>query len=176
MKGRPASVASFVSILLLSAAGSALAAPSPVQLALFDPVQIVKSDQSVGILRIDLIYGKNAGVTGLDVGLINHTTGDEGGLGYGVANIVQGSFTGWQDGIVNIADKSFLGLQSGAFNRSQDGHGVQWGIVNVTEKMSGLQVGIVNYTRVMTKGVQIGVGNIILEGGIPFLPIVNARF
>lgn len=172
MKGRIAAIAA---VLSLFAAGSALAA-SPIQLALFDPVQIVKDDQSVGILRIDLIYGKNANVTGLDLGLVNHTTGNQGGLTYGLASVVQGSFVGWQDNGINIADKSFLGLQSGVWNQSKDGHGVQLGWVNVTEKMSGLQVGIVNYTRTMSKGVQIGVGNIILEGGIPFLPIVNARF
>ena len=173
MKGR---IASLATVLALFVAGSAFAAPSPIQIALFDPAQIVKNDQSVGILRIDLIYGKNVNVTGLDVGLINHTTGDQGGLSYGVASIVQGRFVGWQDNFICIADKSFLGLQSGAFNQSKDGHGVQLGFVNVTDRMSGLQVGIVNYTHTMTKGVQIGVGNFILEGGIPFLPIVNARF
>jgi hypothetical protein len=173
MKGRIVSIAAALTLL---AAGSASAAPSPFQLALFDPAQIVKHDQSVGLLRIDLIYGRNVNVTGLDIGLVNHTTGNQGGLSYGIANVVQGSFTGWQDNAINIADQSFLGLQSGIWNQSKDGHGVQFGWVNVTEKMSGLQVGIVNYTRTMSKGVQIGVGNIILEGGIPFLPIVNARF
>ena len=173
MKGR---IVSLVSALALFVTGSAVAAPSPFQLALFNPAQIVKEDQSVGILRIDLLYGKNVNVSGLDVGLINHTTGNQAGLSYGIASIVQGSFVGWQDDFISIADKSFLGLQSGAFNQSKDGHGVQFGFVNVTEKMSGLQLGVVNYTRTMTKGVQIGVGNFILEGGIPFLPIVNARF
>ena len=169
-------LACLVSMLTLCASGSARADSSPFQLALFDPAQIVKNDKSVGLVRIDLIYGKNAGVTGLEVGLINHTTGDQAGLSYGLVSVVQGSFTGWQDNAVNIADKSFLGLQSGVFNRSNDGHGVQVGWVNMTDKMSGLQFGLVNYTRVMTKGIQIGVANIISEGGIPFLPIVNARF
>ena len=169
-------IALAVSALALFVSGSALAGESPVQIALFDPAQLVKNDQSIGIFRLDILYGKNAGMTGLDLGLVNHTTGTGAGLAYGLANITEGSFTGWQDGAVNIADKSFLGLQSGFFNSSKDGHGVQWGLVNVTDRMSGLQVGIVNYTKVMTKGVQIGVGNIIQEGGIPFLPIVNARF
>ena len=76
MKGR---IAALAAVLSLFAAGSALAA-SPIQLALFDPAQIVKDDQSVGILRIDLIYGKNANVTGLDLGLVNHTTGNQGAI------------------------------------------------------------------------------------------------
>jgi hypothetical protein len=50
------------------------------------------------------------------------------------------------------------------------------GWINITDRMSGLQLGLVNYTRVMDKGLQIGVGNIIAEGGIPFLPLVNWRF
>lgn len=164
--------------ILLTITGTSIARASdkPVQLALFDPAQIVKNDQSVTGLRIDLIYGKNANMTGLELGLVNYTTGDQSGLTYGAVSYVEGAFTGWQNNIVCIADKRFLGLQSGAFNQSKDGHGVQFGFVNVTDRMSGLQLGIVNYAKVMDKGLQIGVGNIITEGGIPFLPIVNWRF
>ena len=168
--------AGLTAMLMLMASTPLFAAPAPVQLALFDPAQLVKNDQSVGILRIDVLYGKNAGVTGLDLGLINHTTGDQTGLSYGLVNYTEGKFTGWQDNFVNMADKGFLGLQSGAFNQSKDGHGVQFGWVNVTDRMSGLQLGFVNYARVMSKGLQIGIGNIIKEGGIPFLPIANWRF
>jgi hypothetical protein len=49
--------------------------PSPVQLSLFTPVQIVPADRSVSGLRLNLIYGKNADVTGVDWGLVNHDTG-----------------------------------------------------------------------------------------------------
>ena len=171
-------VSAFLAAVLFTLAhtGVARASDKPIQLALFDPAQIVKNDQAITGLRIDLIYGKNAGMTGLEIGLVNHTTGDQSGFTYGVVSMVEGEFTGWQNNVVCIADKRFLGLQSGAVNMSKDGHGVQFGFVNVTDRMSGLQLGFVNYTKVMDKGLQIGIGNIITEGGIPFLPIVNWRF
>ena len=173
-----------VSAIVAIAAGPALATLATaasqndalVQIALFNPAQIVKENRAVTGLRLDLLYGRNAKMTGLDLGLVNHTTGDQGGFTYGGVSYVQGAFTGWQDNLINIADKRFLGLQSGVFNQSQDGHGVQFGWVNVTNRMSGVQIGLVNYTRVMDKGLQVGVANIITEGGIPFLPVVNWRF
>lgn len=180
MKLRLASLAPFILAVcvapMLAATTVASASDKPFQLALFDPAQIVKNDQAVTGLRIDLIYGKNAKMTGLEVGLVNHTTGEQSGFTYGGVSYVQGAFTGWQNNVICIADERFLGLQSGAFNQSKDGHGVQFGLVNVTDRMSGVQLGIVNYTKVMDKGLQIGIGNIIAEGGIPFLPIVNWRF
>ena len=107
---RPAVLVLVVSI---AAAPSARASgASPVQISLFAPVQIVPMDKSVWGLRLDLIYGKNANVTGLDWGLVNHDTGD------------------------------------------------------------GLQLGLANFTETM-HGLQIGAGNIIQKGKIPFLPIVN---
>jgi len=179
MKLRPASLMPALLpaiVLLVMSAGAARASDAPVQLALFDPAQIVKADQPVTGLRLDLIYGKNARMTGLEIGLVNHTTGEQTGYTYGLVSYVEGPFTGWQNNVVCIADERFLGLQSGAVNMSKDGHGVQFGFVNVTDRMSGLQLGVVNYTKVMDKGLQIGLGNIITEGGIPFLPIVNWRF
>jgi hypothetical protein len=170
-------LALIASVVLAAVAGPAHAAgDQPFQLALFDPAQIIKNDKGVSAVRIDLIYGKNARMSGLDIGIVNWTTGDETALQWGAIGYVQGSFTGLQDNVINIADKHFLGLQWGAFNQSKDGHGMQAGWVNVTDRMSGLQLGIVNYTKVMDKGLQIGVANIITEGGIPVLPIVNWRF
>jgi hypothetical protein len=122
---------------------------SPIQISLFNPVQIVPETKSVKGVRLNLIYGKNADVTGLDYGLVNQTTGNEGAL---------------QIGLVNLA-----------YNSTEDGHGVQWGWVNRSRNMRGLQVGLVNFTETM-HGVQVGVANIIQKGKIPFLPIVNWSF
>lgn len=178
MKSRLAlsSVLTSIFLLTLATAGVARASDAPVQIALVDPAQIVKNDQPVTGVRLNLIYGKNSKMTGLELGLVNHTTGEQTGLTYGLVSYVEGPFTGWQNDVICIADQRFLGLQSGAFNMSRDGHGVQLGFVNVTDRMSGVQIGIVNYTKVMDKGLQIGIGNIITEDGIPFLPIVNWRF
>ena len=41
---------------------------SPFQLALFSPVQIRPEEDGIVILRLSLLYGKNAYVKGLDVG------------------------------------------------------------------------------------------------------------
>ncbi len=158
-------LASFASIA--SAAG-----PSPFQLALFNPAQIVPEKASVSGLRIDLIYGVNQDVTGLDIGLVNHARGSEFAWQWGGIGIVEKDFTGWQDNWVSITRGSFTGLQTGLFNQAGQGNGVQFGVVNVTKSMHGLQLGVINSTETM-HGLQIGVGNIIQKGKIPFLPIVN---
>ena len=163
-------------LLLLS--GCALTAvahadgASPIQIALFNPVQIVKADKPVSGLRLDFIYGKNTDVTGLDWGLVNHDTGSGHAFQWGAFNYVEKDFTGWQDGWVNMTKGEFTGLQWGLFNQSSSLHGVGVGVINVTKNMRGLQVGVVNMTET-AHGLQIGIGNIIQKGKIPFLPIVN---
>lgn len=133
----------------------------PIQLALFNPVQIFDENTSITGLRINLIYGKNAQVSGLDWGLINHiTSGVSKGVQFGLVGIVEADYMGWQDNGVNITKGKFEGLQ--------------WGIVNYAGTVSGVQIGLVNYAANMTKGLQIGLVNIIKQGGqFPFFPIVN---
>jgi hypothetical protein len=71
----------------------------PIQLALFDPVQLVPNTQSVSGLRLTLIYSKNVDVTGFDYSFIaTHTTRN---------------FKGVQIAPVNIVDNDVLGLQWG---------------------------------------------------------------
>ena len=50
---------------------------NPIQLALFNPIQIVPEGESVNGIRLNLIYTKNANVTGFDMGLVNQTTGSQ---------------------------------------------------------------------------------------------------
>jgi len=163
-----------------SALGSAplRAQEQPIQLALVAPVQLVPEGRAIRGLRLDLLYGRNTAVTGLDVGLVNHTTrGPSAGLQYGLVNLAGGDFTGWQASLVGVTQGRFTGLQSGAVNSAGSGSGVQWGMVNVAETMHGLQFGFVNVARRMNKGVQIGLVNIIREGGqFPIFPIVNWSF
>ena len=45
-----------------------------IQLALFNPVQIFPEENSITGVRLNLLYGSNASVTGLDVGVVNRTT------------------------------------------------------------------------------------------------------
>lgn len=136
----------------------------PVQLALVAPVQLFSESTSITGIRFSLIYGKNSGMSGLDLGLANHTTSSvQKGIQFGVVGIADGGFVGWQDNFVNISKQKFEGLQ--------------WGAVNYHDGMvSGLQLGIVNYAASMN-GLQIGLINIIETGGaFPVFPIVNWSF
>lgn len=158
--------------LLLSAGGAFAQSGKPVQVALFNPVQIVPEKESISGLRLNLVYGVNQNVQGLDWGLVNHTRGDEFAWQLGGVCYVEKNMTGWQDGWVNITQGEFTGLQSGLFNQASQGNGVMFGVVNVTKSMHGLQLGILNVTETL-HGLQIGVGNMVQKGKTPFLPIVN---
>jgi len=156
----------------LTAATAAAEGSSPIQISLVTPVQIVKADKSVSGFRLNLIYGRNADVTGIDWGIVNHVTGNGFAWQDGFVNIVEKNFTGLQRGTVNMTRGEFTGLQVGAFNQSDTGHGVALGVVNVSKHMRGLQFGLFNMTETM-HGLQIGVGNVIQKGKIPILPIIN---
>ncbi len=156
---------------LLMLAGAALmfistpafAQDKPIQLALFSPVQIFPENTAISGIRLSLIYGKNTTVTGLDWGLVNHTTaGKSMGVQFGAVSIVDVDFMGWQDGWVNVVKGNFEGFQSGMVNHAKYVHGLQFGFVNYAGSMRGLQIGLVN---------------IIGQGGqFPIFPIINWSF
>ena len=135
----------------------------PIQLSLVTPIQLFPEDNSIKGLRINLLYGRNAAITGLDWGLINHTT--------------TGKSMGIQLGLVGLSDSDFMGWQYNAVNVTQGKvEGLQWGTVNYAHSMTGLQLGLVNYAVIMN-GLQIGLVNIIRQGGtFPVFPIVNWSF
>lgn len=141
----------------------ALAQQKPIQLALFSPIQLVPEDNAISGIRLSLLYGKNTHVTGLDWGLVSHSTwGKSAGVQFGLVGLVDADFTGWQNNVVNITNRRFEGFQ--------------WGFVNYAGHVSGFQLGFVNYARSM-KGLQIGLVNIIKQGGqFPVFPIVNWSF
>jgi len=68
---------SFISMIVLlwsiAGAGPVAAQEKPFQISLFTPVQIIPEDTAIKGIRINLIYGRNAAVKGIDLGLINHT-------------------------------------------------------------------------------------------------------
>lgn len=132
-----------------------IAQEKPIQLSLFNPIQIFPENSSIAGLRFNLIYGKNANVMGLDLGLVNQTTGSQTGVQWGGLNLTDGGFTGWQSGFVNISKGSSLGLQT-AFVNYHMGH------------FNGLQFSVINYAATL-KGLQLGLINVIGEGG--FLPV-----
>lgn len=155
-------------ILVLSATLAAVALPAlagdtAVNLSIFPPIAIAKENDSVTAFRFNLIYGKNASVRVVDLGLVNHTTtGLSKGLGWGLVNIANADFTGLQFGTVNLVEGNFEGFE--------------WGFVNYTRNARGLQLGFVNYTETLY-GIQIGLVNIIKQDGfLPVFPFVNWSF
>ncbi len=153
----------FVVITFALFGSTTLGQGKPIQLSLFNPIQIVPESESVSGFRFNLIYGKNANVTGLDLGLVNQTTGKEEGVQWGGVNLTDGGFTGWQASFVNVSKGSSVGLQTGTVNYHM-GH------------FNGLQFSIVNYAATL-KGLQLGIINIIGEGGfLPVFPIFNFDF
>lgn len=145
----------------------------PIQLSLVTPIQLFPEDESVRGVRLNILYGRNTFMTGLDYGLVNHTTRDFLGVGIGLVNLTDGDVTGLHSGFVNITEGAFEGLQYGAVNTAASVHGVQIGMVNHSPNYRGLQLGIVNYAERMN-GVQVGLVNIIRFGGVlPVMPFVN---
>jgi hypothetical protein len=136
---------------------------SPIQLALFTPIQIFPENYSISGVRLNLLYGRNVAVTGVDFGLINHTTsGETVGFQWGGIGLADGDFVGWQDNVVNVVRNDFEGFQ--------------WGLVNYANHASGFQLGLVNYA-VTLHGLQIGLVNVIKQGGqFPVFPIINWSF
>lgn len=149
----------------------------PIQIALFTPVQIFPERDAIHGVRLNLLYGRNREVVGLDVGLVNHTaSGPFKGVQFGIVGYNEGDFQGWQDNLVNVVGQRFEGFQSGFVNVAESAVGFQWGVVNTAESMRGLQLSIVNYARRM-HGIQVGLVNVIKEGGaFPVFPIVNWSF
>jgi len=141
-------LAAAVVMVIGFAASSALAAVQPVQLALVDPIQIFSADTSITGLRLNLIYGRNANVKGLDLGLIGVADSSFSGVQYNsLANITKGNFSGCQIGFVNYAVNA---------------KGLQLGFINYAESLNGLQIGLVN---------------IIDRGGVlPVMPFINWSF
>jgi hypothetical protein len=148
---------------LMALSTQVYAQSKPVQLSLFTPVQIFDESIPIEGVRLSLLYGRSVSVTGLDWGLVNHTT--------------SGKSMGAQFGLVGVADADFVGLQNNLVNVvERDFEGVQWGVVNYADFTNGLQLGFVNYSGTM-KGIQIGFVNVIGKGGqFPVFPIVNWSF
>ena len=70
------------------------------ELSLFPGVQLRGEDSAIRILRLGL-YNKNVSVKGLDIGIVNQTTGGlSKGLQVGVVGFVESDFRGWQSNLV----------------------------------------------------------------------------
>jgi len=176
----------FLMVGALTVAGFLGAAPEqleaqspgePLQLALFNPLQLRSEEEAIDVLRLSLIYGRNISVRGLDVGLVSHSTGGESkGVQFGGVGYIEGDFIGWQDTAINVVQGNFKGFQSGLYNGAASAEAFQLGVINRAGDASGFQLGLVNYAESMY-GLQIGLVNIIRsKPSLPFFPIVNWSF
>ena len=152
----------FIALVWLVPA-TASAQSKPIQLSLFTPVQIYPEATPISGLRLNVLYGRNVYVHGVDIGLVNHTTtGHFEGAQFGVVGIADADFDGYQDNWVNVVKGKVTGFQAG--------------IVNYAVNASGFQLAVVNYAGTM-HGLQIGLVNIIGQGGqFPVFPFVNWSF
>jgi hypothetical protein len=111
-----------VIVILLSVfAFSAHAAEwTPFQLSLVKPVQLFPEETKVEGLRLNLIYGVNKEVTGLDLGIVNEVTGTTKGvqaayiLGGNISRDLYGAQIVYGLGGVNVASGQANGLQIAA--------------------------------------------------------------
>lgn len=121
---------------------------TPLQLSVWDPVQLVPSDRNVYGFRLNLPYGKNKDVYGIDVGFVNQVSRNFGGIQVGLLNSLR-------DGV---------GLQIGAFNcigEADSQNGLQVGFFNVAEFQGGFQIGFYNKVGCDCAGIQFGGDNIV---------------
>ena len=161
-------------------------------LALFDPIQTTSECDFINGVRINLIYGSNCSVVGLDLGLVNRLSNNMTGYQVGLVNIVGNDLVGTQIGALNQVCGNGLGFQHGIVNMVQ-GHfsgiqdafllnsacsvcGVQSGAINYTEELTGFQFGIINYTNRLS-GIQLGLINIqTSRPNFSVLPILNVSW
>ena len=140
-----------------------MAQSKPVNIALFNPIQVFPENTSIEGLRINFIYGKNTSMKGLDWGLVNEVgKGGTTGVQWGFVNMNSGNFVGWQSGAVNLNKGDVKGFQWGWYNTGAHVNGLQLGIVNSAETLYGLQIGLINLIKT--------------GGQFPVFPIVNWSF
>ncbi len=145
-------------------------------------VQLVPPEIALSGLKLNLPYGNNGQVTGLDIGLvsINREQNDQlsahvSALQVNLWNSTNGVFAGVQVGLYNEAVNS-SGIKIGLINNTSSiSRGVEVGLVNSALEFHGLQVGLINYTEFLT-GVQVGIVNIATKSTLPFFPIINMCF
>jgi len=138
----------------------------PIQLSLYNPIQLIPDDFDVYGLRLTFPYGLNNSVYGLDLGVWNTLKGDLWGVGFaslvstrhgsmygintgGIVSITDADDVGWSiAGCYNHVGGTVKGVQSTiAYNKAKNVKGVQLAIVNYCEDMSGIQLGIVNICK-----------------------------
>ncbi len=160
-------------------AGLDIGPATGLQLSLVTPVQIFAESFAVSGLRINLIFGRNRALRGLDLGTVNEITERVEGMQLGVSNLA-GDVTGLQFGFFNSATTSEAGCcQLGTINilGGEDSQGVMLGLLfNKADNLRGFQFGLINICNTLD-GCQLGLINIITQSeALMFCPFFNAQF
>jgi hypothetical protein len=153
--------------ILCSFVAAAVENTSPIEIALFPPLQFPSRDFSVNGLRLS-VFGINRSLSGLDLGILGNVT-DQSFKGVAIAglfnyNRVSAEIIGIQvAGIANIngTASKLYGLQLGLYNRVSVVYGLQIGLINVTHELHGIQIGLINFNE---------------AGPFKASPIINAAF
>lgn len=162
MSGEAAELGRSTPVTINNAAGFGNNPATGLQVSLCNPLQLFPENFDVSGLRINLIYGRNSNLRGLDVGLVNDVPGVVEGFQCGIGNLA-GDLNGLQIGCFNSAMDSSMGL-------------CQIGAVNIGKDISGVQIGVFNMCNTIS-GVQIGVINLITQSDfLIFCPFINAQF
>jgi len=137
---------------------------SPLQVSLWPPIQLVSEESSVCGLRLDLGWGENRNVAGLDLGIANGAESIK-GIEIGVFNRVhaadQSDSWGFQLAVLNDTDNTrYTGVQLGLVFNSNTGdvNGLQIAIGNTARDMDGIQISLGNSAN-NVDGAQLSVVN-----------------
>lgn len=149
---------------------------TPLQIGIWPPaLQVVTPEIDVSGLKLNLPYGGNDNVAGLDIGLVSTAKNNSSIQINAFLNLVDEDYAGVQVGLFNLCGDS-AGLQIGLLNSTDRvASGLQIAVINSTLEMHGVQIGLINYTQFMT-GLQLGVVNIITDSIVPGMIIFNFCF
>jgi hypothetical protein len=140
---------------------------TPIEVALFPPLQLPSSEFSVKGLRLSVV-GVNREMTGIDLALLGNVTnvGFAGLAISGLFNYNNGGSTvvGLQLALganINSGHNEVYGLQVAGYNRAGSVYGFQIGLINVADDLHGIQIGLFNMNK---------------NGPFHASPIINAAF
>ncbi len=154
---------------------------NPLQVSLLPSVQLILKENSICGARLNLLWGENTSVMGIDAGLVNVTESLK-GIEIGGVNWLSGherkeswgiqiaginyagnsTFSGGQIGVLNAGSSkaSITGIQAAAANINLgETNGAQLGFLNGGKNVSGLELGFINAGE-NVNGLQIGALNV----------------
>jgi hypothetical protein len=136
---------------------------TPAQLGL--PGTNLPQDETVNGIRLNLLWGKNTNMKGLDLSILalsqtKNLHGVQFGLFLPTATYVEESFNGisvlqW----ANVHTGKSQGFISGFVNYTKDMTGAQFALVNISTKVNGIQTAFVN-VNLEKSGINYGFVNV----------------